>query len=88
MSRLLCQDREIVVMLRLEGIQRRMIKLLNRVKKITVTEGLRKLGLTTLLEEMRVDLMETFKIIMEFLIMADTFSIFFFDLDIYRQDRF
>ena len=43
-----------------------------------------ELRLTTFLERrMRGDLMETFKIIMEFLIMVDIFLIFFLKLEIY-----
>ena len=49
---------------RLEGIQRRVTKLIKRVKDYSYIERLEKLGLTTFLERrMGSDLIDTFKII-------------------------
>ena len=67
---------------RLEGIQRKVTKLIKRVKDYSYRNKLEKLELTTILEiRMRGDLIETFKI-MEFLIMVDIFSIFLLGLEI------
>ena len=59
-----------------------------RDKIIKIKDRLKKLGLTSLLERrMRNDLIEAFERI-EFLIMIDICSIFFFEFEIHSQDRF
>ena len=61
--------------LKLEGIQRKVTKIIKRVKDYSYRERLEKLGLTTFLKwKMRGDLIWTFKIV-EFQMTADTFSI-------------
>ena len=73
--------------LRLEAIQRRVTKIIKRVKDYSYRERLEKLEFTTLLERrMRGDLAENYKIMNEFQIMADIFSIYFLKLEIYCRE--
>ena len=58
----------------------------NTVKYYCYRERLEKLELTTILERLRSDLIETFRI-MKFRIMLNIFSLFFLELEIYSQDK-
>ena len=76
------------VILRLERIQRKVIKSNKKVKDYHYKKRLKKLGLTILLESrMEGDLIETFKVV-RFLVMVDIFLKFLLEQEIYCPDRF